>query len=292
MILSTEFKQKVREALLQSRQNYGGSDADFAKKMGMNNAIYSRIKNGETERVLSDAVWLSIARELNVSMRENKWKVARTKVYSEIEGSLHFCQSFSKSMILVDDCGIGKTFSTKHILRGMKNAFYVDCSQAKTKQQFIRLLARTLGVDNGGRYIDVKNNLKYYISMLEHPLVVLDEAGDLEYTAFLELKEMWNATNGFCGWYMLGADGLRAKIERGIRGKKVGYAEIFSRFSDEFVRLVPVGSDDRKQFYTQLISDVAKANTPNEKTVPAIVKQCLSKGGTLRYLETLINISA
>ncbi|MGQ3647375.1 AAA family ATPase, partial [Ornithobacterium rhinotracheale] len=91
-----------------------------------------------------------------------------------------------------------------------KNAFYIDCSQAKTKQLFIRLLAKTIGVDSTGRYADVKNTLKTYLAYLEKPLIVLDEAGDLDYTAFLELKELWNATQGHCGWYMIGADGLRA----------------------------------------------------------------------------------
>ncbi len=43
------------------------------------------------------------------------------------------------------------------------------------------------------------------------PLVVLDEAGDLQYEAFLELKALWNATEMCCGWYMMGADGLRRR---------------------------------------------------------------------------------
>jgi len=211
MNLTNEFKQKVVTALLEARENYGGSDSDYAKSKGIKPAIYSRIKNGETERILSDTVWITLGRELQVKVYEDKWKVARTSVYNEIEDNLRFCKELSKSMVLVDDCGIGKTYCTKHIIRKMKNTFYVDCSQAKTKQQFVRLLAKTVGIDNTGKYVDVKANLKYYLTTLELPLIVLDEAGDLEYTAFLELKELWNGTDGVCGWYMIGADGLRDK---------------------------------------------------------------------------------
>lgn len=292
MNLTPEFKTKVRVAILEKRENYGGSDADFSKSLGINNSIFSRLKSGETDRIMSDTVWITLGRELQVKVFEDNWKVARTKVYSEIEDNLNFCKELSRSMVLVDDCGIGKTFCAKHIIRKMKNTFYVDCSQAKSKQLFIRLIAKTVGIDNQGKYYDVLANLKYYITTLEKPLIILDEAGDLEYTAFVELKGIWNGTDGVCGWYMMGADGLRAKIERGINGKKVGFAEIFSRFSDEFIKLVPNGTADRQAFYSDLIGTVATANIQDQTKVKKLIKKCIDKETTLRYLETLIKIGA
>ena len=186
MNLTKEFKEKVRVAILEKRENYGGSDADYSKSLGINNAVFSRLKSGETEKILSDTIWITLGRELQVKVFEDNWKVARTSVYTEIEDNLNFCKELSRSMVLVDDCGIGKTFCTKHIIKKMRNTFYVDCSQAKSKQLFIRLLAKTIGIDNQGKYYDVLANLKYYITTLEKPLIILDEAGDLEYTAFLE----------------------------------------------------------------------------------------------------------
>lgn len=292
MQLTMEFKQKVRSAILEQRKNYGGTDSDYAKKLGIKSAIYSRLKNGEVDKIISDTVWITIGRELNVKIYEDHWKVARTSVYNEIEDNLQFCKELSKSMVLVDDCGIGKTFCTKHIVKKMKNTFYADCSQAKTKQQFVRLLAKIVGIDNQGKYVEVKANLKYYLTTLEKPLIVLDEAGDLEYSAFLELKELWNGTDGVCGWYMIGANGLRAKIQKGINNKKVGFAEIFSRFSDEFIRLVPYGKEDREAFYTNLIGEVASVNLSDKNKINVLVRKCIDKESTLRYLETLIKIGA
>lgn len=292
MNLSNEFRAKVRQAILDKRENYGGSDADFSKSLGIKQSIYSRLKNGEIEKILSDTVWITIGRELQVKVFEDNWKVARTSVYNEIEDNLNFCKELSRSMILVDDCGIGKTFCTKHIIKRMKNTFYVDCSQAKSKQLLIRLMAKTIGIDNRGKYYDVLSNLKYYITTLEKPLFICDEAGDLEYTAFLELKGIWNGTDGVCGWYMMGADGLRDKINRGIKNQKVGYAEIFSRFSDEFIKLTPSGKVDRQAFYSQLIGDVASANLQDKSQLRPLINKCLQKESTLRYLETLIKIGA
>ncbi|MBY0487393.1 MAG: ATP-binding protein [Flavobacteriaceae bacterium] len=294
MNLTVTFKQAVRTALLKQRDNFAGSDAEFSKTIAINNAVFSRVKNGELDRMLSDTEWIRLGRELSVKLHEDNWKVARTSVYTEIEDNLNFCKELSRSMVLVDDCGIGKTFCTKHIIRQMKSTFYVDCSQAKSKQLFIRLLAKTIGLDNKGKYHDVLENLKYYITTMatSKPLIILDEAGDLEYTAFLELKGIWNATDGICGWYMMGADGLRDKIDKGIKNKKVGFAEIFSRFSDEFIKLVPQGKTDRTTFYKQLIGDVAGAQIQDKAVVNTYVNKCINKETTLRYLETLIKVSA
>lgn len=292
MILPQNFKEKVRDAVLEARSNHGGSDAAYSKTLGISPSIYSRIKAGEIDGLVTDAKWLQWGRELDVSTRNKDWKIARTSVYNNIESNLKFCQTFSKSMILVDDNGIGKTRCAKHIVKSMHNAFYFDCSQAKTKQAFIRALAQTIGVDHRGKYLDVKGNLKYYLNAIETPLVVLDEAGDLEYSAFLEIKELWNGTEGTCAWYMMGAAGLRAKINQGISREKVGYAEIFDRFSDEFIKLVPINSTDKQAFYRELIADVATVNADG-KLVPALVKKCVSTDyqKSLRTLETLIQVA-
>lgn len=289
MELSKEFKEKVRQAILDGLSRYGGSQSDYARSLGIHSAVFSRLKKGETQKVLTDSKWLILANELGVKLRDDNWRVARTQIYTEMEDNLMFCQQYSKAMILVDDCGIGKTFCARHITRKQKNAFYIDCSQAKTKQLFIRLLAKTIGVDNTGKYADVKAGIKAYLTYLQLPLIVLDEAGDLDYNAFLELKELWNATQGHCGWYMIGADGLRAKIQRGISNKKVGFAEIFDRFFD-IVSLTPQGVDDKQQFYIRLIGDVASANLQDVSKVGKFVKKCLNDGKRLRYLETLIKM--
>lgn len=290
-MVTTVFKEKVRNAILEARKNYGGTDRDFATSIGISGSIFSRLNKGEVDRIISDPQWFTIGRILDVQIKDTPWRVAKTIVYEEIEKSLKFCQEANKSMILVDACGIGKTFCAKHIIRGLKNGFYVDCSQAKTKQLFIRLLAKTVGVAHTGKFSEVKANLKYFLNVIEKPIIVLDEAGDLEYTTYLDLKEVWNATQGSCAWYMMGADGLRAKVNRGITNEKVGFAELLSRFSDDFTTITPTGASERNHFYMQLFADVANLNANDKSQVNKMVKAAMAKQATLRYLETLIKMN-
>lgn len=293
MNLTAEFKNDVVEALMTARPKFSGTDSAFAISCGLSAAIFSRLKKGDIDGVLSPAAWITLGRLLQVNRNKSSWKIVKTVVYREMEDSIKFCQENSRSMILVDESGIGKTMCAKHIVKNLRNAFYIDCSQAKTKQQFIRLLAKTVGVDNRGKYVEVKADLKYYLTIMEvPPVIVLDEAGDLEYTAFLEIKEIWNATEGHCGWYMIGADGLRSKIDKGIGSKKVGFTEIFSRFSDEYIKIVPTVKEEKVAFFKHELESIAQANAADKNEVKKLVMQCITKDKKMRHLETLIKMSA
>lgn len=291
--LTPEFKENVMTALLKVRENYDGSDHAFSKKWGINPAVYNRLKNGERGNLLKDAQWLTIGRELEVNIHDRKWNMARTEVFTMIEEDILFCKEYSKAKICVDDCGIGKTYSAKYLSRTLKNCFYVDASQAKTKQLFVRMLAKTIGIEETGKYATVKANVKYYLKTLPQPLIIIDEAGDLDYTAFLELKEFWNATENACGWYMMGADGLRAKIDRGISHKKVGFRELFSRYSDKYTTVVPCDRQQKLMFYKKLITDVLSVNIEDTSLLNNIVKRCLTTDesgniGGLRRAESIL----
>jgi hypothetical protein len=293
MHITTAFKKQVVDELQKVRTKFGGSDAAFAKQWSINHSVYSRLKNGETDGLLRDTQWLSLGRELNITLGDRKWNAAKTEVFRAIEEDVKFCQQFAKGMVLVDDCAIGKTFSAKYLSKTLNNCFYIDASQTKTKQLFIRAFAKMLGVEEKGKYAEVKANIKYYLRMLTAPVIIVDEAGDLEYTAFLELKELWNATEGVCGWYLMGADGLRAKIEKGIANKKVGFRELFSRYSDKFMKIVPADKQEKIAFYRKLITDVLSVNMSDKTKLPELVKKCLAHDATgeiggLRRAETLL----
>jgi len=290
-MITKEYRTKVQNALSRYRENYPSlSDAKFAKMINLSASVYSRLKNGETEKIASDSFWIEQGRKLDVSVYEKDWNIARTTVYNEIEQNIEFCQEHKKATILIDECGIGKTFCTKHIIKNRKNAYYIDCSQAKTKSQFIRYVAQKLGIDNTGKLYDVKENLKYYINLMEDPFIALDDAGYLDTNVLVEIIEIWNATENQCGWLMIGDDSLQNKFERGLRSRKVGFKALFSRFSDEFIHYVPMGKEDQTNFYKQLIGDVASVNLKDKSKINKMVKLCLKKNKTLRHLETLIHL--
>ncbi|PTX08069.1 hypothetical protein C8P65_102111 [Capnocytophaga leadbetteri] len=284
-MITTVLKEKIVQAIAENRQNYR-YDTHHAKSLGINGAQYNRVMKGERDGVLSDAKWISIARKLQVQLRdEAPWVTVETETFQYIYSQLTACQTRSLSAILCDRAGIGKTHTAKVYVSKNKNAVYIDCSQVKTKQKLIRKIAQEFGITYTGRYAEVYEDLVYYLKQLETPLVILDEAGDLEYHAFLELKSLWNATEYVCGWYMMGADGLQAKIDRNKGIKKVGYAEIFDRYGSKYSRVSP--PSDKEAIEAFLLSQIAQVSQANGSTIsPA--QMYANTAGSLRKVRTEI----
>ena len=273
-------KSKILAAIAANRQQYP-SDAKHASSLGISTSVYSDIKNGRTDKALSDANWISIARKLGVNLRSGmEWKAARTATFEYITAQLEFSQERGLSAILCDIPNIGKTFTARQYVKEHKNAVYIDCSQVKTKTQLVKKIAAEFGVGSRGWYHDVYEDLVYYLRSIDRPLIILDEAGDLKNEAMLELKALWNATERCCAWYMMGADGLRARIDRSIEMKMVGYTEMFSRYGDRYSKVTPDDGKEREAFLNAQARLVAKANAPEGADIAQIVRK--TRGGLRR----------
>jgi hypothetical protein len=284
-MITNEMISKILKAIETNRTNYP-SDAKHAASLGISTSVYSAIRNGKTDRMMSEANWITVARKLNVSLRgEMEWKAARTATFEFITAQLEVCQQSGLSAIMCDLPNIGKTFTARFYVAGHANAVYIDCSQVKTKLKLIRKIANEFGVNSRGYYSDVYEDLVYYLRSIETPLIILDEAGDLTYEAFLELKALWNATERCCAWYMMGADGLKAKINRSVECKKVGYAEMFSRYGDRYSKVTPDDGKERQLFLMKQASIVAKANAPAGTDINSLVRKT---AGGLRRVYTEI----
>ena len=259
-MISTKIKKKIALAIRQQSENYT-SYIKQSTALGISPSQISRVVNGETEGVLSDANWISIARKYNVMLKDEvAIKTARTTVFNYIYQQLEFAQANSVSGILCDRADIGKTHTAKIYAREHRNVAYVDCSRSRTQQRFIRAIAQEFGINNKGAYHDVFDNLVFYLRTIDNPMVILDEFGDLLYGTYLEFKALWNATDKFCGWYAMGADGLRTKLDRHINNKKVGFAEIFSRLGNKYQKITPADEKGFARFQKKQIADIGTAN--------------------------------
>jgi DNA transposition AAA+ family ATPase len=285
-MITHDLKLQVVDQIKHQFAQFGGSQAKYATSIGISGAQLSRILKGDTDKVLSEGIWLTIARKLNVSIgSQMKWKTAETPTYIYVNAMLAKCKKESISALICDAADIGKTHAAKLFCFNNKHAVYVDCSQVKSKQKLVRAIAKEFGVDHSGKYQDVYDDLVFYVKTLQSPLIVLDEAGDLSYEAFLELKALWNATEYSCGWVMIGADGLKVKVRRAIDHKKVGYTEIFSRYGKRYQRVTPEGKQEQELFIRQQAALIIQANAPQQN----LQKMIASTEGSLRRIRNEIS---
>ncbi len=272
-MISREIKEQIIETLKQHQKASGLSGIKFSRKIGINKSQWSRLQKGEIDNVLADSKFITIAREQEIQLGSAiEWKTAKTPAFEYIYSLLQTSQEQSISTLLVDIADLGKTHTAKYYARNNRNTVYMDCSQVKSKQLFVRETARQFGVNHTGRYAEVYKDLVFYINTLGNALVILDEAGDLKYDAFLELKALWNATEGNVGWFMMGADGLKEKMQRAINGKKVGYTEIFRRYGSRYRQVTPLGKEDLEHFLRRQVAMVIQANAKPGDNIQKLIK--------------------
>lgn len=278
MLLTEQLKSQILEAVIDDFDRKKSKDSRqnkvrHAHHLGINPSIYSRLMNGETDRILSEGEWLRIGMELNVNLNGLDWKLAKTATTSTIWAQLDYCRKNSLSAIFCDDKGIGKSYTGRQFELVYPNVAFVDCSKNYTRGDLLRAIARRFGFDYRGKLSEVKANIINNVLTLDKPLLILDEAGDLSYSAFLEIKSLWNSMEYMCGFYMMGANGLKAKIDRQIRNYKVGYEEIFDRFGDRYQYMTKdLGQSEkaafkRHQAQTILRTQLPKLSAKSEKEI-------------------------
>ena len=67
-MITTEIKNRILAAIKANRANYP-SDAKHAASLGITTSVYSAVRNGQTDRVHSDAKGITNARKINVGIR-------------------------------------------------------------------------------------------------------------------------------------------------------------------------------------------------------------------------------
>lgn len=265
-MVTNDIKQRIVAAVAEDRKKYR-SDAEHSRKLDLSTSVYSEVFNsGKIDRKISDDGWMDIAMRLKLNLKDNfEWKTANTPTYDYIYTQLERCQEERISLIFCDEAGIGKTYTATQYVKENAEAILVDCSQSKSKRRLIKAIAQEFGVATTGKYADVYERLVYYLNNFANsPLIILDEAGDLQQDAYLELKALWNITQGNCGWYMMGAVGLKRKIDRAKDNEKVGYAELFDRYGCKYQSITAENewANDLKLFNATQIAIVANANAP------------------------------
>lgn len=282
MALTKQQKKNIREETLRYASRFATRN-QCASALQISVAQFSTaITSGKIDGVLSDAKWTDIARKIGVSLKDRPViKTAMTKMVLYLVEQFEVCQKNSTSGILCDIADSGKTQAAKYYASIHKGAIRVDCSIFKSKRRLINEIARQLGVPRKGNYWDQYDSLVWQINNSDTLLIILDEAGDLQYDAFLEVKGLWNATEGNCGWFLLGADALREKMERCRRSEKVGYQEMFSRLGAKYQSCIRSDAEGRKEDMAIQAAMIAKLNTASDTNIQKLV---MSSDGSLRRL--------
>ena len=131
---------------------------------------------------------------------------------------------------VVGNAGIGKTTTAHDYASKHENVFVVSCSEDMRRGDFIREMARVIGLKLAQTSLREKlQAVTDALRVLDRPLLVFDEGDKLMDTVFYYFISIYNALEGRCGIIFLSTEYIKRRMSIGLEYDKKGYDEIYSR---------------------------------------------------------------
>lgn len=259
-------KKQISEQLRAYCDQKGSQNKAAASLNGVSSATVSKILSGQWETIADD-MWRSIAGQIGAGKTTEGWQLVPTRAYKTMTFTLESAQHDALVMGVIGEAGSGKTEAIKTYTARGRNVYHLVCSEYWNRRTFMAKVLQTMGVTYSGNTVaDMMDTIVDTLKRKESPLIVLDEADKLSDQVLYFFISLYNQLEGHCGIIMTATRYLKARIEKGLRLNRKGYAEIFSRIGRKFVELPLLNSED--------VAAVCVANGITEaKTINGIVDE-------------------
>jgi DNA transposition AAA+ family ATPase len=264
--LTTLQKEAIGKKLMEAFRASGfASQAKYATSIGISGSDYSNIANAkwrQNDRLLSVEKWLRIARAVRFEFNpRQRWVTAPTETYKFITQQLRTCQQESLCSIFCDEAGLGKTHAVREYADNNANAYYINGGAHARKISLVRGLAQAVGLNpDKGTTEEVFQDVMMFLKASTNPLIIIDEAGDLHNNAYMLIKRLYNELEFVCGIYLIGARGLKKRIDSAIRVRTNGFEEVFSRFGARYSTVLPQDVKGRADYIRKEAQVIAVSN--------------------------------
>lgn len=262
--MTNEQKQQICEQLRAYVEQKGSGNKAAASMNGVSSATVSKVLSGKWDTI-SDDMWRSIAAQCG--HKAEGWQLVETRAYKAMTFTLENAQRDSLVMAVIGEAGSGKTEAIKNYAAGGRNVYHLVCSEYWNRRTFMAKVLQSMGeIYSGTTVADMMDAIVDTLKRKESPLIVLDEADKLSDQVLYFFISLYNQLEGRCGIIMTATRYLRARIEKGLRLNRKGYAEIYSRIGRKFVELPLHNSED--------VAAVCAANgVTDPKTINSIIDE-------------------
>ena len=251
-------KQQIKEALAAYMAKYPSRNKAAQSLKGVSAPTISSIMNDNWVNI-SDDMWRNIAAQVCTGV-SGEWQIVATSAHQEMNYVLDDAQRWRNVTWVVGDAGCGKTTAARQYEAEHGEVFYILCSEDMRRGDFIRDIARRIGIRTDG--YTLRDNLDALIAALvqmQHPLLIFDEADKLSERVFHYFIDLYNRLEERCGIVFFSTAYIKRRIKMGLRYDKKGYNEIDSRIGRKFFELEPTSPND--------VYAVCAANGLNDKAV-------------------------
>ena len=245
-IRNMEHKQKeqIAERLRTYVSKYPSQNKAVGSLKGTSAGTVSNILNGKWENI-SEEMWKKIGDQVGTAHNEEGWQIVETSAYQEISYALDDAQRYKNVTWVVGEAGCGKTTTAKIYAEEHKEVFYLQCSEDLHKGEFVREIARLVGIRTEGYTVrGLWTAILDNLIQMDAPLLIFDEADKLTESVFHYFISLYNKLEDKCGVVFMSTDYIIKRIKKGLRWQRPGYKEFYSRIGRKYFVLEDTTAND------------------------------------------------
>lgn len=241
--MRTNEKRKIADSIKAYIGKYGSQNKAAQSLDGVSAATLSAITSGKWD-IISDDMWRKIASQVGTPTG-SEWQIVETTAAKEIMFAMNDAREWNNVTWIVGDAGCGKTTMARLYASEHGEVFYILCSEDMHRSDFIREVARRIGLKTDGHTLrDMLDDITTALVQMESPLLIFDEADKLNERVFHYFIDLYNRLEERCGMVFLSTDYIKRRMRMGLRYDKKGYNEIHSRIGRRFFELERTSAQD------------------------------------------------
>lgn len=274
MKLTNEQKDEIRGLLQAYVGRYPSQNKAANSLTGISAGTVSIILNGRYESI-SDEMFIKLRAQI-AGKQLPEWQLCPTRVFQELSTLLADAQEYQNVAWAIAPAGAGKTTTVHEYASVHENAFVISCSEDMHRGDFIREMARSIGVNVSDMSMRMAlERIVRHLLTLDRPLLVFDEGDKLADSIFYYFITIYNRLENYCGIVFVSTRYIKRRMEIGLAYNKKGYDEIHSRICRRFIELTPASSYE--------VAAIARANgIADDRTVQTVVKDAAGCDNDLR----------
>jgi DNA transposition AAA+ family ATPase len=235
-------KQNITSALREYCDRYESQTRASLTMRGVSPATITQMLNGKWEKI-SDEMWRNVAAQIDY--KDERWEAVETMLFKRLTAILTDAQENALVMAVCGDAGSGKTFASKHYAKLNRQVFMLCCNEYWNRKDFLQELLQAMGRDfTGASVSEMMRECVRALKVMEHPLLILDEADKLSDSVLYFFITLYNQLEDECGIVLCATNHLEKKLSRGIKLNRKGYTEIWSRIGRKCIPLRGVSAKD------------------------------------------------
>jgi DNA transposition AAA+ family ATPase len=237
-------KKAICEALKRYVAKYPSQNKAAASLNGTSAGTVSTILSGAWDKI-SDEMWRKIAAQVHAFVDSGEWKTVETAALQEMVYAMEDAQQWKNVTWVVGEAGCGKPTAARLYEEEHREVFYILCSEDMRRSDFVRTIARKVGIRTDGMSIrDMLDAVTGSLVQMDAPLLLFDEADKLIESVFHYFIDLYNRLEDKCGMVFFSTSYIRRRMKTGLQYDKKGYNEIHSRIGRKFFELEPTGPRD------------------------------------------------